>query len=138
MVREFKVCRENELSMCAEFIRENMRLNQLVLLYGELGSGKTALVKAFSSHYGIDNVMSPTFNILHIYFGENIRIAHADLYRIDSVKHVRELNLEEQIDESLITFIEWPEKADGIFDAYSPMKIEISFEEKCRRIKAVW
>jgi len=138
MEKEFKACSEEQLSEAAGFIRDNAEKNQVVLLYGELGSGKTALVRAYASLTGIKGVMSPTFNILHVYRDGEKRIAHADLYRLDSQKHIRELNLEETIEESDITFIEWAEKAENLFRSYPVMKVRIEFMNECRRIIVSW
>jgi len=134
----FKVCSEESMKTVSLHIRENMKDHQVVLLTGELGSGKTALVRSFATLMGIEQVMSPTFNLLHIYENENVKISHADLYRLDSIKHIQELNIEEIIEESSITFIEWAEKAEHLFDIHNPAKIEIEFEGECRKVTVKW
>ncbi|HAV91868.1 TPA: tRNA (adenosine(37)-N6)-threonylcarbamoyltransferase complex ATPase subunit type 1 TsaE [candidate division WOR-3 bacterium] len=138
MQKIFNVRTEEDMDSVSLFIKEIKKVNQIVLLTGELGSGKTALVRRFAKMHGIESVMSPTFNLLHIYSNDKIRISHADLYRIDSFQHIRELNLEEIIEQSDITFIEWAEKGKDIFNSYPAIKIIIEFDKDCRRVEVVW
>jgi len=138
MEKTFRICSEEEMKIVSLYILKKMNKNQLVLLKGELGSGKTTLVRSFAKLNGIDKVMSPTFNFLYIYENEKIKISHADLYRIESIKHVRELNLEETIEQSAITFIEWAENAGTLFDVYNPIRIEMEFSGECREVRILW
>src|SRR5437764_6538050 len=84
----------------------------VVLLIGDLGSGKTTLAKGIveGRHAAAaDEVSSPTFTLVHEY-GDPVRVYHADLYRLDSKEQVRRLGLSDLFDEQAIVLIEWGER----------------------------
>jgi tRNA threonylcarbamoyladenosine biosynthesis protein TsaE len=87
---------------------------KLVLLRGELGAGKTTMIKGFAEAFDAasqDDVTSPTFTLIHEYRGPNVSVYHIDLYRIDTPRELATLGLEELIaDERNIVLIEWGEK----------------------------
>jgi tRNA threonylcarbamoyladenosine biosynthesis protein TsaE len=83
----------------------------LVLLSGELGSGKTSLTKGIVSGLGAaeeDQVTSPTFTLVHRY-GEGATVYHVDLYRVGDFHDLETLGLEDFLTEQAIVIIEWPE-----------------------------
>ncbi len=80
--------------------------NMVICLDGDLGSGKTVFVKALASAMGIDEVTSPTFNIIKEYVGE-LPLYHMDVYRVDG--RVENLGLTEYFDKGGVTVIEWSE-----------------------------
>lgn len=86
----------------------------VVALYGELGAGKTALVRGLAAGLGAppDTVSSPTFVLIHEYRGR-LRLAHADLYRIDSAAELAQLGLSDYDDGRTVLAIEWADKAGG-------------------------
>lgn len=108
MQKTFIMHNEKELNNIVIYLKEHMQRGSTVLMKGNLGSGKTTLVKYFAGIMGMDYASSPSFNIVHTYENGNIRITHADLYRLESVHAFEELNLYEQIEQSDYTFIEWP------------------------------
>jgi tRNA threonylcarbamoyladenosine biosynthesis protein TsaE len=84
----------------------------LVLLSGELGSGKTTLTKGIVAGLGAapeDEVTSPTFTLLHEY-GSGKRVFHGDLYRIENFHDFETLGLEDVFAEPAILILEWSEK----------------------------
>ena len=87
---------------------------EFVLLYGEMGVGKTTFVKYFINEYQkINNltqteITSPTFSLLNEYQVKDIRIKHYDLFRINRKEDVNNLDIFEK-DNKLITLIEWPQ-----------------------------
>jgi tRNA threonylcarbamoyladenosine biosynthesis protein TsaE len=84
----------------------------LVLLTGELGSGKTTLTKGIVSGLHAakeDEVTSPTFTLLHEY-GEATKVFHGDLYRIESFQDFETLGLEDVFAKPAIVILEWSEK----------------------------
>lgn len=89
-----------------------------LLLYGDLGMGKSSLARAVVQALAPDvaDVPSPTFTLMLSYDvssgGEPVTCWHVDLYRIESVSELAELGLEELM-ESAITLIEWPERLEG-------------------------
>ena len=90
---------------------------KIIFLKGDLGTGKTTLVKEILKVYGLsESVTSPTFTIVEPYLIGNKKIYHMDLYRIESRKELEVLGIEEYSNESdSIIFIEWPERGDGFF-----------------------
>ena len=84
----------------------------LVLLSGELGAGKTTLVKGLVSGLGLaeeDEVTSPSFVFVHVY-GDRPRLYHVDLYRVEGVAELESLGLEDLMAERAIVVVEWPER----------------------------
>jgi tRNA threonylcarbamoyladenosine biosynthesis protein TsaE len=87
-------------------------LKGVVLLIGNLGAGKTTLVKGIAEGLGAaseDEVSSPTFTLIHEY-GEPVSIYHVDLYRLDTEREVESLGLEELWERDCLILIEWGER----------------------------
>ena len=83
---------------------------KLVFLEGELGSGKTTLIKQFCKELGFKNqVTSPTFPLLNIYKNNEKNIYHADLYRLKNIDEINELGFYEIMESNNWFFVEWPE-----------------------------
>jgi tRNA threonylcarbamoyladenosine biosynthesis protein TsaE len=85
----------------------------IVLLQGELGAGKTTLVKGIAEGFGAaraENVTSPTFTLIHEYRGPVITLYHIDLYRIDTARELETLGLDDLLAANCILLIEWGEK----------------------------
>ncbi len=100
---------ETELPEVARQILEYLPKSiRTVLLQGDLGAGKTALVKEFVRLLGSDDVASsPTFSLINEYAGAE-RIAHVDLYRLESLEEALDIGIEEYLDSDRWVFIEWP------------------------------
>jgi len=84
----------------------------LVLLTGDLGSGKTTLTKGFVSGLGAaseDEVTSPTFTLVHVY-GKPAKVYHADLYRIETFHDFETLGMEDMFSAPSIAILEWSER----------------------------
>jgi tRNA threonylcarbamoyladenosine biosynthesis protein TsaE len=101
----------------------------LVLLEGELGSGKTVLTKGIAAGLGAakeSEVNSPTFALIHDYKGENT-VYHIDLYRVESAQELASLGLEEMFGELATVIVEWGEK----LEAHAPLpRFEIRLEHR--------
>jgi tRNA threonylcarbamoyladenosine biosynthesis protein TsaE len=93
-------------------IGRSLQGGEIVALYGELGSGKTVLVRGMAAGLGASPqaVSSPTFVLIHEYRGR-VRLAHADLYRLDSAAELPSIGLSDYDDARTVTAIEWAEKA---------------------------
>ena len=86
---------------------------KLVLLRGDLGAGKTTLVKGIAEGFhaaSADDVTSPTFTLVHEYRGPKVDLYHIDLYRIDTPRQLETLGVDDLIAENSILLIEWGEK----------------------------
>jgi tRNA threonylcarbamoyladenosine biosynthesis protein TsaE len=91
-------------------------------LEGEMGAGKTTLIEALCRQKGVKDTMgSPTFSIIneYRYREENIEksIYHMDLYRLKDEAEVVQAGVEDCIYSGQVCFVEWPQKAPGLFDA---------------------
>ena len=100
----------NKIDEISQLIIDKIKTVKIIMLRGELGSGKTTLVKSVLKKMGInDCVTSPTFSIVNEYdFSENI-IYHFDLYRIEKIEELDIIGFEDYIYSQNICFIEWPE-----------------------------
>lgn len=85
----------------------------LVLLTGDLGTGKTTLTKGIVSGLGAaneDDVTSPTFTLVHVYGGKSAKVYHADLYRIESFRDFETLGMEDMFATPAVAILEWSER----------------------------
>jgi tRNA threonylcarbamoyladenosine biosynthesis protein TsaE len=91
---------------------------KLIVLRGELGAGKTTLVKGIAQFLGAaepEDVTSPTFTLVHQYQGRSLRLYHLDLYRLETERELLTLGLEEMAAESdALVLVEWGEKFPSI------------------------
>jgi len=86
---------------------------KLVLLRGDLGAGKTTLVKGIAAGFEAaeeENVTSPTFTLVHEYRGPRANLYHIDLYRIDTQRELETLGLDDLRSENSVLLVEWGEK----------------------------
>jgi tRNA threonylcarbamoyladenosine biosynthesis protein TsaE len=112
-VREEVITRsaEETIAWGREFAKR-LQSPSLVLLTGELGSGKTTLTKGIVAGLGAateDEVTSPTFTLVHVYGGE-VKVYHGDLYRIESFHDFETLGLEDVFAKPAVVILEWSEK----------------------------
>jgi len=111
---------------------------KLVLLRGDLGAGKTTLIKGIASAFEAaseEDVTSPTFTLVHEYHGPAANLYHIDLYRVDTPRQLETLGLDDLIDENSVLLIEWGEK---FLRFVRDRDVEISIErlgESERRIR---
>ncbi|MDD5129638.1 MAG: tRNA (adenosine(37)-N6)-threonylcarbamoyltransferase complex ATPase subunit type 1 TsaE [Candidatus Omnitrophica bacterium] len=84
---------------------------EVILLYGNLGAGKTVLAKGIAQGLGIkkNDVVSPTFVLLRVYQGKHL-LQHFDFYRISSPEDIFALGYQEYLYSDAVTVIEWPER----------------------------
>jgi tRNA threonylcarbamoyladenosine biosynthesis protein TsaE len=102
---------EAETADVGRALAATMRDGSVVLLFGDLGAGKTAFVKGLADGLGArqDDVNSPTFTIMQEYRGGRLPLYHVDLYRLSDPREIEDLGLEE-ISENGVLAIEWAEK----------------------------
>ncbi|PYQ40724.1 MAG: tRNA (adenosine(37)-N6)-threonylcarbamoyltransferase complex ATPase subunit type 1 TsaE [Acidobacteria bacterium] len=101
---------------------------KLVLLRGDLGAGKTTLVKGIAGAFEAaaeEDVTSPTFTLIHEYRGPKATLYHIDLYRIDTPRELETLALDDLRSENSILLIEWGEKFPWLT---AERDVEISFD----------
>lgn len=99
-----------ELEEISQFVISKAK-HKTLLFYGEMGVGKTTLIKSIVKHLGSkDQVSSPTFSLVNEYHSPNGKIFHFDLYRINNEEEVADIGFEDYFyDEADWQMIEWPE-----------------------------
>ncbi len=111
---------ENGTIALGETLTELLRAPKLVLLRGELGAGKTTLVKGMVAALGAANaneVTSPTFTLVHEYKGRKTRLFHLDVYRLEAERELEGIGLWELVDQSdALVIVEWGEKFASIVE----------------------
>jgi tRNA threonylcarbamoyladenosine biosynthesis protein TsaE len=108
----YRTASEEETIALGERLARDLPPKQVVLLIGQLGAGKTTLAKGIVKGLGAadpDEVSSPTFTLIHEY-GNQGRVYHIDLYRLDHPLEVATLGLEDLFDRQAIVLIEWGER----------------------------
>ncbi|KUG04478.1 atpase yjee, putative to have essential role in cell wall biosynthesis [hydrocarbon metagenome] len=111
---ELLIYNENEMEELGEKIAEVLHFNDLVYLIGELGAGKTTLVRGIARGKGYrGRVTSPTFTLMNVYSTEDTQINHFDFYRLNH-DEICDLGLEDYLDRKGISLIEWPLAGQGI------------------------
>ena len=126
-------------SFC-EDVSLNLKLGDIICLFGELGSGKTTAVRnLINSIYKRNklqkpiSIKSPSFPILLTYEVNNFEIYHYDLYRISKRSDLSEINIFEELNNS-ITFIEWPEIILDMLKDYNFYSLNLVIAEEDTRI----
>lgn len=103
---------EETIALGRELARE-LAPPQLVVLTGDLGAGKTTLIKGIAEGFGAakqEDVTSPTFTLIHEYRGKGADVFHIDLYRVDTPRELETLGLDDLFSERSVVLIEWGEK----------------------------
>lgn len=99
-------------------VSELLRPPKLILLRGDLGAGKTTLVKGIAEALGaadLETVTSPTFTLLHEYKGHKVRIFHLDLYRLETEAELEGIGLWEIADAGdVLILVEWGERFSAL------------------------
>ena len=117
---EFNSTSEAETYNIGKKIASNLSQGDIVAFYGDLGSGKTAMIKGICDYFDVDEiVVSPTFTIVNRYEGKEknipITIYHIDLYRIENDKELQEIGFSEYLNDSnAIKLIEWADRTNLI------------------------
>lgn len=103
---------EESFSKIMNVLRAKKNTQNIFLLRGQLGAGKTTFVKSYVKELGGDEteVDSPTFSIVNTYKSTGKIIHHFDLYRLESLEEIEDIGFMEYIDSGNTCFIEWPEK----------------------------
>jgi tRNA threonylcarbamoyl adenosine modification protein YjeE len=107
-------CTEAELSAWGERFGRAASAPLIVTISGDLGAGKTTLVRAICRGYGVtEEVTSPTFALVHRYSAPRSPVFHADLYRLESPDELANIGWDELLNEDALILVEWPERAHG-------------------------
>ncbi len=109
---EYKTNSYEETARIANRFAQTLKSGDVVLLYGEMGVGKTVFTKGLCQGLGVtDYVTSPTFTVVNEYDGAENMVYHFDLYRIEDEDELIEIGFEEYLKAEAICVIEWPQNA---------------------------
>ena len=104
----------------AQTIAEILSAPRVIVLRGELGAGKTTLVKGWVAALGAgaeEDVTSPTFTLVHEYAGPRVKVYHLDLYRLETERELATLGFEEMAAEpGALVLVEWGEKFPSVLE----------------------
>jgi tRNA threonylcarbamoyladenosine biosynthesis protein TsaE len=133
---EFIITKLEDLNKVAIELLPIIRSKKKVLLYGDMGAGKTTFTKAIALALGSnDATSSPTFSIANAYnYNENDKLStiiHMDLYRIKNNAEIFEAGIEEYLYDDNITIIEWPQLIEHLLP--DALTIQISLISKNKR-----
>jgi tRNA threonylcarbamoyladenosine biosynthesis protein TsaE len=125
---EFEGLKEAMLEELASRVAHVLGPGGVVVLSGEVGTGKTTFVQAAARSLGVtERVTSPTYQLARAYEGfkdgRRVTVNHMDLYRLEGIEARDALELDDYIEPDAVTFIEWADPALGIIDNPSTVRI---------------
>jgi tRNA threonylcarbamoyladenosine biosynthesis protein TsaE len=120
-------------------IAERLQPGDVVLLSGDLGAGKTTLIRGACRALGITGpVTSPTFTIGQRYSGGRLPVSHLDLYRLESLEEEDPALLDDYLRPDGIAFVEWPGAGEGRLGR-AALEVRLAhLDEQSRRIEVQW
>lgn len=126
---------ESETFALGRALGSLLQKGDTVLLYGDLGCGKSVLARGCASALGVtESMASPTFTLMQPYAGNDFPVYHYDLYRLSGADELFYSGLEEHIGSDGVALIEWPQQGD----VCPPRRVEIDMErmeeENARRV----
>ena len=130
---------EQQTIKAGKKIAATLKGGDVVLLYGELGAGKTTLVKGMAAFFGIKKkITSPTFTLMNIYPVKSQStkyLVHIDTYRLKDEQELNDIGIEDYLGRpEAICLIEWPEKIKKLLKNKKTLKIKIKHRNNGREI----
>ena len=139
MQREFTTKSAEETIALGRELASMLAPPKVVVLRGDLGAGKTTLVKGIAEGFQAaseDDVTSPTFTLIHEYRGPSATLYHIDLYRVDTPRELETLALDDLMGESSVLLIEWGEKFPR-FERERDVEIELKHVSETKRMISI-
>ena len=120
------------IHVVSDHIKDLINNYTIFLFEGDMGSGKTTLIKQIVKDIGIsENVKSPTFSLVNEYIENDLIIFHFDLYRINKENELDSIGFYEYLNSGKLCFIEWPDIAiQNIYKDYVLIKISITSDSE--------
>jgi len=125
----------HELDQAVDYILRNAK-SKTLLFYGEMGAGKTTLIKELSKALGVkDAISSPTFSLVNHYESDQGAVYHFDFYRIESDIEALDIGFEDYLDSGAWNLIEWPQKVGKLLsDDHQKVHLQV-VSENSRMLK---
>lgn len=112
-----------------------VRSGDVIVLAGEMGSGKTAFAQGFGAALGVDEpITSPTFNLVHNHRAGKLTLLHADIYRLGTQHEVADLALTEMVEADGVLLVEWGDVVASMFGDHLLVRLEPGVGDDDRRI----
>ncbi|ASK35431.1 tRNA (adenosine(37)-N6)-threonylcarbamoyltransferase complex ATPase subunit type 1 TsaE [Alloalcanivorax mobilis] len=125
------------LALGAE-LAEALRAGQCVYLLGELGAGKTTLVRGLLRHLGHQGaVKSPTYTLVEPYEAGGVHIYHFDLYRLGDPRELEFIGVRDYFDGHALCVLEWPQRGQGMIPA-ADLTVTLAVEGQGRHANLEW
>lgn len=137
---EYKTVTSDDMKEVGKKIASTLKGGDVVLLYGELGSGKTTLTKGMAEELGVEDIAtSPSFTLMNIYNANNSKIkrfVHADTYRLKDKQDLIDTGITDQLcNKDTLCIIEWPDKVEDLIKGKKVIKVRIQYiNEEERKI----
>lgn len=127
---------ENQTKKIANKILSDISLGDCILLKGDLGAGKSVIVRQMLKQSGVVKpVTSPTFTLVNVYFSPSGHFYHFDMYRLTDEEEVQNIGFEEILeDKNAIKFIEWPQKVENYLPSQYKQITVVKLSKKARNI----
>ena len=126
---------DDTINFASDFAKD-LQIGDIIILSGELGSGKTKFTQGILKHFGLENeISSPTFTIVNEYNSKDINIYHFDLYRLSDIDEFYAIGGEEYLSNGICIF-EWGEMLEDVLNKnYTKITFKKSnFEDDYREI----
>ncbi len=129
-----KICGEKAMKALGARLVQSSDMPGVITLQGELGSGKTTLVRGALEACGVTSgIRSPTYTLIEYYSLSPFNLAHFDLYRLGTAEELEYLGYRDYLQGDTWCFIEWPQRAAGYMNNIG-LQIEIAYAGGCREI----
>lgn len=120
-LNEYAIPTVSDLPLAVEWLLKVAKGRTKIMLYGDMGAGKTTFTKAFCQYWGVQNMASsPTFSLVNEYIyvqnGVEKRIHHLDLYRLKSIEEALDIGIEDYLYDDSYCLIEWPQIIEPLLD----------------------
>ena len=136
MSERFELGREEDTLAFGQVLAERLGEGGVVYLSGDLGVGKTTLVRGLLRALGFEGrVKSPSYGLVESYELDDLTVHHLDLYRLSHGEEISYLGLEDLFEGPTLMLVEWPEKGRGWLP---PATVEIRIEDGANNGRVLW
>ena len=126
----------DDLDLISQKILQSANVD-VFLFFGEMGVGKTTLIKALVKQLGSkDIVSSPTYSLVNEYLASDKPIYHFDFYRIKSIDEVYDMGFEDYLSQDAFILIEWPELIESLWPEHF-VQVDLKLAEKGKRLAKI-